>query len=137
MTPKRVLVCGQRDYLNYEKVYNYLATFPPGTIVIHGNAPGADTFADQAAKDLNFEVLVFPAQWAKYGRAAGPVRNRQMLVEGHPDVVAAFYAKGGRRYSKGTNNMVTQAEKALIPVEIYEDEYLPKSVSYPHAKKGL
>ncbi|MEM9912925.1 MAG: hypothetical protein AAF922_19365 [Pseudomonadota bacterium] len=44
------------------------------------------------------------------GRAAGPIRNKEMLDEGCPDLVVAF--PGGR----GTANMVKQAQAAGVEV---------------------
>lgn len=119
--PKRVLICGQRGYTNYQAIFDYLSVYGTGTVVIHGGAKGADSLAGKAAKMLFFKVEVYPAQWTTYGKAAGPIRNRRMLVEGKPDIVVAFYKKGGSVYSKGTNNMVSIAQKANVPVVIIED----------------
>lgn len=52
----------------------------------------------------------YPADWKRYGMAAGPIRNRRMLKEGKPDIVIAF--AGGR----GTADMVRQAKAAGVPV---------------------
>jgi hypothetical protein len=54
---------------------------------------------------------IFPANWKKHGRAAGPMRNQQMLDEGKPDLVIAF--PGG----SGTADMVRRAKAAGVPVE--------------------
>ena len=54
-------------------------------------------------------VNPFPAQWSKYGRAAGPLRNTQMLSEGNPDIVLAFHDNIKR--SRGTRNMIVQSLK--------------------------
>jgi hypothetical protein len=80
------------------------------TLIIHGAAKGADTLAGRWAKEFNIPVLVFPADWKKYGRRAGPIRNAQMLSEGKPNLVVAF--PGGR----GTANMVGLSQKAGVPV---------------------
>ena len=53
-------------------------------------------------------VEEFKADWDKFGRAAGPIRNAQMLREGKPDLVVAF--PGGR----GTANMVAQAKARAL-----------------------
>jgi hypothetical protein len=78
---------------------------------IEGEAKGADSLARDVALELGFKVLSFPADWDKYHRAAGPIRNRQMLTEGKPDLVLAFHQDLTR--SKGTKNMVTLARRAL------------------------
>ena len=50
----------------------------------------------------------FPADWAKHGKAAGPIRNAEMLTEFLPDYIVAF--PGG----KGTADMLRKAEKARV-----------------------
>ena len=105
----RVLVCGGRDYLNYEAVYEALVWYAP-SLVIHGDARGADTLAADAASNLGIAYLAFPADWKQYGKAAGYIRNSQMLREGKPDLVLAF--PGGR----GTANMMKQARAAGVEV---------------------
>lgn len=109
----RILVCGGRDYRDQEAVYRALDAVHAKRVVsciIAGAASGADHLAYNWAKDRGVEVLEFPADWKTYGKAAGPIRNQQMLDEGQPDGVVAF--PGGR----GTNGMVDLAIKAGIRV---------------------
>lgn len=79
-------------------------------VIIHGAAPGADGCAAAWASANGVATRAFPADWKTHGMAAGPVRNRQMLDEGKPDLVIAF--PGGA----GTRNMVLQAQGAGVPV---------------------
>ena len=83
---------------------------------MHGGARGADSIAGEEAKEFGLTVLAFSADWRRYGRAAGPIRNLQMLEEGKPDLVIAFHAD--LDHSKGTKDMVEQARKAGIKVEV-------------------
>lgn len=112
----RVLICGGTDFEDYdlmqEVCFQYLY---PGDTLIHGDAPGADTMAAKCAATQyggiwNIDILPFPADWKKYGRAAGPIRNKQMLDEGKPDFVVALPG------NKGTADMVKQAKKAGLKV---------------------
>ncbi len=48
-------------------------------MLVSGGARGADALAEKYAKDRNIRIRVFPAEWKKYGKGAGPIRNRQML----------------------------------------------------------
>lgn len=112
----RVLVCGSREFADFPAVYNRLARYPKGTIVIEGGALGADLLAKVAAKMLDFEVWEFPADWEKHGVAAGPIRNKRMLVEGKPDHVIAFPLP----QSRGTYDMIRQAKAAGVTVEVVE-----------------
>lgn len=78
--------------------------------LIHGAAAGADKVAAAVAIELGWAIESFKAQWMRWGTAAGPIRNRAMIDRGKPDLVIAF--PGGR----GTEDMVTRAERAGIPV---------------------
>jgi hypothetical protein len=105
----KVLVCGGRDYGNSERVAEILDTLLPFTLIC-GMARGADTLAFNYARAHDYPILEFPADWKQHGRSAGPLRNKQMLDEGCPDLVIAF--PGGA----GTANMVLQAKRAKVEV---------------------
>jgi SLOG family YspA-like protein len=115
--PPRLLICGARDWTDRFIVDMVLANYPPGTVVIHGAARGADTIAGELGKAMGFEVEPYPADWKKYGRAAGPIRNQQMLDEGKPTELVAF--NNDLRHSNGTHDMLTRARRAGLPVAIY------------------
>lgn len=110
---QRVLVCGGRDYEDREQLFRVLDAAHlanPIVCLIHGAARGADTLAGDWALERDVLCNAYPADWDRDGRAAGPIRNKKMLVEGKPHMVVAF--PGGR----GTANMIQQAEAAGIPV---------------------
>jgi len=109
----RILICGDRNWTDRRSIESYLSCHAPElTTVIHGGAKGADSIAGEIAEKMGMEVEVFPADWKRYGRGAGPIRNRQML-DAHVDLVVWFHLD--IESSKGTRNMVTQAMKAGIP----------------------
>lgn len=108
----RVLVCGGRDFTDREYVYETLDAMhakTPISCIIHGAARGADRLGRDWAVTRGVWETPFHADWKRLGLRAGPIRNRQMLVEGKPDFVVAF--PGGN----GTANMVTQSVLAGIP----------------------
>lgn len=108
----RLLVCGDRNWTDKGPIEAYLSTFTPGTtVVIHGGARGADTIAGEVATQMGMAVEQYPADWAQYGRAAGPVRNRQML-NSQIDLVVWFHRDIAS--SRGTRNMIAQAGQAGI-----------------------
>jgi hypothetical protein len=111
----RVLVCGGRDFSDKAlafRVLDGLHARQPITALIEGGARGADTIGREwAIQYRSIVVRTFPADWATHGRAAGPIRNQQMLDEGRPDLVVAF--PGG----KGTADMVRRAKEAGVPIE--------------------
>lgn len=87
--------------------------------IIHGGAPGADTAADLAADVLGANLYRYPAEWDYYAaagskKAAGPLRNAQMLNEMPPDVVLAYPLPT----SKGTWQMVDLATKRGFEVVV-------------------
>jgi hypothetical protein len=119
--PFRVLVCGGRDFGDREAVYGALDVLRAehgSLVVIEGGATGVDRLAldwvrrGEPSFPPSAEHLSFPADWNRYGRAAGALRNIKMLKEGKPDLVLAF--NGGR----GTANMVQQATRAGVEVRL-------------------
>lgn len=104
----KILVCGGRDYSDQEKVnevLNIMHNANPVTTIVHGDATGADTLANNWAKGAGVNVVAYPADWKTYGKSAGPIRNEKMLNEQNPDLVLAF--PGG----KGTEHMMKIAKE--------------------------
>jgi len=121
MNKMKILICGNRSFTDIDKIREVISSLPKkDTVIIHGAAKGADSIAGQVAAEVGLRVLAFPADWKKYGRAAGPIRNKKMLIEGKPNIVYAFYRD--KAESKGTKNMVNQAIKAGIKVIVYESK---------------
>jgi len=112
----RILICGDRKWKDVETIENFVKSLPPDTVIIHGDCRGADKIADKAAKEQCLTVETFSAKWEKYGGAAGPIRNRRMLVEGKPDRVVAFHDDLSK--SRGTADMLKQARKHRVPTEV-------------------
>lgn len=109
----RLLVCGDRHWEDVATMRRALEALLPFT-VIEGEAPGADRMARVEAERLGITVRRYPAYWQRYGRAAGPIRNEQMLTEGRPTHVLAFHHNLAE--SRGTADMVRRARAAGIPV---------------------
>ncbi|MET4203932.1 DUF2493 domain-containing protein [Bradyrhizobium sp. LA6.12] len=114
-----VIVCGGRTFENYAAVKKYLDMLHDlhrFTLLIHGRARGADTCAHRWAGEHKVPVEMFPAHWRLHGNSAGPIRNKQMLAEGKPQLVVAF--PGG----DGTADMCRQARAAGVTVIDLKDE---------------
>mgnify|MGYP001127612015 CR=1 FL=1 len=116
-TEKTILICGGRgfdDWPLFKKVIGeHVGRFRgknSNILIIQGGAKGADFLARIYANCVGFSHKEFPADWKKYGKAAGSIRNQQMLDEGRPDLVIAF--PGGN----GTADMVRRAKKAGVMV---------------------
>jgi hypothetical protein len=111
-----ILVCGSRHYTNYTLIHQTISQFDAPTI-INGGATGADHLSSIAARELGFTVRTYLADWNAHGKAAGPIRNTQMLDSEAIDLVLAFsddYSK-----SPGTNNMIRQAKSRSIEVRMF------------------
>jgi len=109
----RILVCGGRDFTDKKAVWSYLDAFHKTnhlTTVITGGARGADSLAEQWARHNAVPSYVFCADWNRYGKPAGSIRNQRMLDEGKPDLVVAF--PGG----PGTADMVRRAREDGVPI---------------------
>lgn len=120
MTRQAVLVTGGREYRGSATIRGVLYGYPIGTLVIHGNAPGADSIAGAVAIARGMPYAEVP-YFKGLGKAGGPARNRVMLdillglrSQGYEICVEAFHEDLTK--SKGTKDMIKQAEKAGVTV---------------------
>lgn len=114
----KTIIAGSRIFDDYTVFIEGMEKVPFNiTEIISGCAPGADTMGEALAAELGLPVHLFPADWNKHGKAAGPIRNGQMAKEA--DALVAFLT----RNSKGTANMIAQAEKKNIPIFILNIDY--------------
>jgi hypothetical protein len=108
-----VLVTGGRDYSDRVAVFSALdkvhAKYPNLTILHGACSTGADALADAWATERERPCWRVPAEWAKYGDRAGPLRNERMICY-LPNACVAF--PGGA----GTRNCVDVAERAALKV---------------------
>ena len=115
----RVIVCGCTSFsesdLCFSTLDEYLSSVDSVEIV-SGHARGADSLGEEYAVMHGLKLAVFKPDWNRYGRAAGPIRNREMLkyaMEEKPTVIAFWNG-----ISRGTKNMISQAERAGVEVKI-------------------
>lgn len=117
----RLLVSGARIWDDVWTVEHQLETawfYNPELTIVHGAARnGADRIAVLWAVRNNVIHEPHPANWLQYGKAAGHIRNKEM-VDSKPDY-AMFFIKGE---SKGTLNCLGHAQKAGIPHAIFRAE---------------
>lgn len=121
------LFCGSQEWDDWDLITaelhqawilardEFLATKRSDLWIIHGAAPGADTFAGIVAEAMGFTVRSYPADWKQYGKPAGMIRNKVMLDQ-EPDRVYAFHLNS----SPGTNNTINEAMKRGIPCIVHE-----------------
>ena len=114
----KLAVVGSRTFNDYA----VLATWIDGVFyqfaneseegIISGGARGADKLAADYAENRDIEYIEFPAEWDKYGKSAGFIRNQQIVDA--CDIVLAFW--DGK--SRGTADTIEKAKKAKKPTFI-------------------
>ena len=112
----KVAIIGSRTFNNYGLLKSYLDPYKEKiTLVISGAAKGADTLGEKWTKENNIKTLIFPANWDKYGKRAGFIRNEDIIK--NCDVCVAFWDNE----SKGTQhslNLCKKYNKPFIVVDI-------------------
>lgn len=109
-TPLRIGVTGGRDYDGWNAVIHALIQMPADAVLVHGACTGADSLCvDWWGNIRGRRCEPHPADWEKHGKAAGPLRNQEMVDSGL-DLLIAF--PGGR----GTADMVQRATKAGVRI---------------------
>lgn len=128
----RLLITGSRSHqwtpydshallIAVQDIFNKTRKNP---LIVHGGATGADTEAALHGQRLfNLQTEVHRADWKKYGRAAGPIRNKQMVELG-ADLCLAFPDHPKGHGSRGTWNCVDLAQQAGIPVLVVWNQRL-------------
>lgn len=110
-----VIITGSRDWGDEDSLIRVLENACPHLVVEGGCPRGADAIAREWAKRYGVRNTTYRANWAKHGRAAGPLRNGLML-RSHPDAhVLAFPLGGG-----GTEDCIRQARALGMHVSVYD-----------------
>ena len=115
----RVIIAGTRTFDDYDLLCKYvdikLSNICQSIEIVSGGARGADALGERYAKDRGYKLRVFPADWNKYGKRAGYLRNVQMAE--YADALIAFW--DGK--SRGTANMIAEARALglLVGVKHY------------------
>ena len=108
---KRIVVAGCRDYTDYAQASEFIDMcissvkdkYTP--VFVSGTCRGADKLGERYARERGYEVEKYPADWDKYGAAAGPIRNRKMAEIA--DYVICFWDGN----SRGTASMIRYARE--------------------------
>lgn len=113
----RILVTGSRDWGDEAIVRNALESLRVSwATLVSGACPtGADAIAERLAEQWGWTIERHPAEWKKYGRSAGPRRNKEM-VDSKPDICVGFV----KNNSRGATGTLKMAEEAGIPTRRYD-----------------
>jgi hypothetical protein len=112
----RVIVAGSRgfdDYQTLSETCDFFLKKKKNVIIISGNAKGADKLGEQYAKERGLKLEVYPADWEKYGKSAGFIRNEEM-----GDIANALIAFWDGE-SHGTKHMIEYAKNKGLKIRVY------------------
>jgi predicted Rossmann-fold nucleotide-binding protein len=114
----KVIIAGSRGFSNYkllkETCDDFLRNIKKeyNIVIISGGARGADKAGEKYASDEDLDLEIYPADWKKYGKSAGFMRNEQMADIA--DAVIAFW----NGESHGTKHMIDIAEEKGLNVKV-------------------
>lgn len=115
----KVIVAGGRDFNNYEMMRNKLDFYLSNKVesgeeivIISGTANGADKLGERYAKEKGYRIEHYPADWDKFKKSAGYIRNKQMA-----EVANACICFWDQK-SRGTSHMITLAENQGLPLRV-------------------
>jgi hypothetical protein len=109
----KTAVIGTRTFENYPQLCETLDNLShKPTEIISGGAKGADALAERYAHDNNIPLIVILANWEQHGKAAGPIRNQQ-IIEACEQVIAFWDGQ-----SKGTGHTIKTAKAKGKPTKI-------------------
>lgn len=112
---KKVVICGSRGFSDMALLRKKMCAFLSqwgDVVIISGAARGADALGELFADEMGFDVIRFPAEWSKYGRAAGVLRNDVMCSVA--DAVVCFWDG----VSRGSADMIRRAADKGVPVRV-------------------
>jgi hypothetical protein len=119
----RILVTGSRDWTDKITIYETLSQvwvsgeYNMPTLVSGACPTGADRMAEEYAEAYNWNIELHPAEWEKYGKRAGFLRNKEMVDLG-ADICLAFI----KNNSKGASMTLKLAEEAGMSTKVFRDD---------------
>jgi hypothetical protein len=118
----RLIVAGSRTFTDYARLSavldRLLGTKVPE--IVSGGARGTDALGERYAREHGLKLTVMPADWETNGKAAGPIRNRQMAEYGTH--LVAFWDGA----SPGTKHMIDAALDRGLSVRVVRLDAAPK-----------
>lgn len=115
----KVIIAGSRDFNDYELLKRKCDKILSNSLdkeitIISGGARGADNLGEKYAKEKGYKVKIYKADWTKYGKKAGYLRNREM-GENATHLIAFPMGE-----SRGTRSMIDIAKQMKLGVRVVE-----------------
>lgn len=114
---KPIAITGGRDHMptaSELQAFRFCFGRLGGTVLLHGDARGVDRTVAAYARRHGIPVQAFPADWNRFGKAGGPLRNQEIVTECH-----ALIAWPG---NIGTQDCIAKARRLGRPVHLIADE---------------
>lgn len=111
----RVIIAGGRDYKDYSTLKSRCEEILEGqkqVTILSGGQRGADTLGEIYGETKGYKVIKYEADWKRHGKAAGPIRNREMAAQA--DLLIAFF----NGQSPGTQSMINEARRKNLKIRI-------------------
>lgn len=117
----KVIIAGYREFDNYDmlkekcdKILSRKVNEGEEIVIVSGTARGADTLGEKYAEERGYKIERYPANWDKYGKRAGYLRNKKMAEVSNACIVFL----SSKAENKGSKMMISIAteEKLLIRV---------------------
>jgi predicted Rossmann fold nucleotide-binding protein DprA/Smf involved in DNA uptake len=111
----KVIIAGSREFSNFQLMFakcEEILGDAEQVEIVSGTARGADKMGEHYASLKGFKVKQFPADWNKFGKAAGHIRNKEMA--GYADMLIAFWDG----ISSGTSSMINLAKENGLDVHV-------------------
>ena len=114
MSTPKIIIAGGRDFNDYEFLRDQIDALElPEFEVVSGACRGTDKLGERYAEERDLpDPKLFPADWDKFGRGAGPIRNEEMAR--YADALIAFWDGD----SRGTKLMIDIAERYGLEIKI-------------------
>lgn len=114
---RNIVIAGSRSLQNNYKAISVLDTFfkkykPSEFTAVSGMARGIDIMARDKAIENGFTVLEYPADWERYGKSAGYIRNAEMTKISHCSLIL------WDGVSRGTKHMIDLCEKEGVATHL-------------------
>lgn len=107
----KLAVVGSRTFTDYARMCSVLDVLKPD-VIVSGGASGADRLSERYAKEHGIKTEIYLADWDRHGRAAGIIRNAQ-IVKSCDEVVAFWDGQ-----SRGTANTIERARQMRKKVHV-------------------
>lgn len=146
MDPWYILVAGSRSFMNYSLIEHeinhvlsvYIKDQNVPITIVSGGARGVDTLAERYADTHGYVKKIFPAEWERFGKSAGFIRNKQMhefLSQFQHRLCICFWNPESGRGTAHNFKLSQDRSTPLFVFDLQKNRWL-KSTEISYMEKG-